>query len=108
MLAEIANNMLPISVYGAAIFLSGASAAVAFTFLRGAPRLLVMTLIVCGTGFLAVELQVDRDLVEAVRSELGDGYITISRCWIIASIVLALVLLRMIRGFFRLFDTTPA
>ena len=98
--------MLPSSFYGAAIVTSGVSAAVALTFLRGIPRILVVSMTACVTGFLAFGLQIDRDLVEVARSELGDSYITMSRYWIIASIALGIVLAMILQGAARSFSSS--
>ena len=104
-LAEIVDKMLPSSFYGVAIVVSGVVAAVVLTFLRGIPRILVVTMIACVAGFLALGLQVDHDLVEAARNELGDSYITISRYWIVASIALSIVLTMIFQGLARSFNS---
>lgn len=91
-LAEIADKMRPISFYWAAIVVSGSCAAAAFVFLRGIQRALGIAIITVAAGLLAFGLQVDSDLVDAARSELGQTYITISRYWIIAAVLLAFAL----------------
>ena len=103
-LAEIADKMLPTSFFVVAAIAPASAAAVAFTFLRGIPRLLVISIIAGVTGFFAVTLQVDSDLVEATRTELGQIYLTISKYWIIASVALAAILILIFRIVFRSID----
>ena len=91
-LAEIADKMLPASFYAVATVVSASSAAVAITCLRGVLRFLVISTVACGTGFFAISLQVDSDLIEAARTELGQPYLTISKYWVIATLVLAAIL----------------
>ena len=96
-LAEIADKMLPTSFYFAAALLLGICAATTVTFLRGIPRLTACGIVAGVAAFLAVGLQVDADLVEAARKELGQSYLTISRYWILGSVAVALILALILR-----------
>jgi hypothetical protein len=96
-LAEIADKMLPVSYYFGASIVFGVSAGFALTFLKGIPRLIgfgIVALIAC---FLVWALRVDSDLIAATRDELGQSYLTISRYWILGSIVIAAILALVFR-----------
>lgn len=96
-LAEIADKMLPTSFYFGAAFLFGICAAVSLTFLRSNSRCIGLGIVVLVAGFSAWALQIDTDLIEAARNEIGQTYLTISRYWIVGSGTIAIATFLMLR-----------
>ena len=103
-LAEIADKMPSPTFLVATAIVSGAGAAAAFIFLRGTSRFIVVSIIACVTGYFALVFQVDADLVEAARNELGSRYITISRYWIFGSVMVAAILALILGGASSMID----
>jgi len=100
-LAEIADKMLPASLYiGIAVF-TGLWAAIVVTFLRGTPRVVTLGVVACLIVYFAWLLQVGSDLVEATRTELGQSYLVLSRYWFLGSIIVGIIFALIFRGVSR-------
>ncbi len=95
--AEIADKMTPVSFFYGVSIVSGVSAGLALTFLKGVPRFIVFGTVALITCFCGWALQVDLDLIAATRGELGQSYLTVSRSWIFGSFVIAALLVLIFR-----------
>ena len=93
LLAEIADKMSPASFYVTLAVVAGVVYATTAFFLRGFPRAAILSVLVVTTASCAYGFQVDGDLVEAARDELGQGYLMVYRYWIFGAIALAAVLM---------------
>jgi hypothetical protein len=82
---------------GAAFFF-GVSAAAVLVFLNGNWRFIGFGIVAIVAAFLSWVLQVDADLIEAIRLELGQDYIIASRYWIVGAVVIAITFLLMLRN----------
>lgn len=101
-LAEIADKMLPTSLYIGAAFFFGICAAAVLVFMNGNSRFIGCGMVAIVAAFLSWALQVDADLIEANRLELGQDYLIASRYWIVGAVVIAMSSLLIIRTASRL------
>jgi len=98
-LAEITDKFLPGSFYVCAASLTGVGTAVAQAFFRGKRIWIICSIVWILSGFLAWKLQIDKDLVEAARKELGQNHLALSRYWILGSLPITAMLTVKFRGF---------
>lgn len=95
-LAEVADKIPPAGYYYTLAIVLGISAATALAFLNGKKRILVFSLITALAVLISMG-QVDTDLVDAVRDELGEAYLNLARFWIIGAAGISAALCMAIR-----------
>ena len=97
-IAEIADKMLPTSLYIGAAFFFGICAAAVLVVLNGNSRFIGCGIVAIVAAFLSWALQVDANLVKATGIELGQDYLIASRYWIVGSVVIAFIFLLVLRA----------